>query len=75
MDRALQKAAQEEAEEQRRQRGENIKRDANKGGDSNTTFDMFAADADLPPEVILPPIVLLFIISCKNPERSYPDRI
>uniref|UniRef100_A0A915BSH6 Serine/threonine-protein kinase PRP4 homolog n=3 Tax=Parascaris univalens TaxID=6257 RepID=A0A915BSH6_PARUN len=52
VDRALQKAAQEEAEEQRRQRGENIKRDTTKGGDSNTTFDMFAADADLPPELL-----------------------
>ncbi|KHN71302.1 hypothetical protein Tcan_02381 [Toxocara canis] len=52
VDRALQKAAEEEAEEQRRQRGENVKRDADKDAAANTTFDMFAADADLPPEAI-----------------------
>lgn len=43
---------EEEAEEQRRQRGENTKKEENKAAENATTFDMFATDADLPPEVV-----------------------
>ncbi|KHN82315.1 Serine/threonine-protein kinase PRP4 -like protein [Toxocara canis] len=67
VDRALQKAAEEEAEEQRRQRGENVKRDADKDAAANTTFDMFAADADLPPELLKKSAV---IVSGQDPANA-----
>ncbi|VDK84062.1 unnamed protein product [Litomosoides sigmodontis] len=55
VDRALRKAVEEEAEELRRQRGEDTKQEVeNKIVEdcSTTTFDMFATDAELPPEVL-----------------------
>lgn len=47
---------EEEAEELRRQRGEDTKQEIeNKTAEdcTTTTFDMFATDAELPPEVFL----------------------
>ncbi|OZC07774.1 hypothetical protein X798_05254 [Onchocerca flexuosa] len=56
VDRALRKAVEEEAEELRRQRGEDTKQEVeNKTVEdctTSTTFDMFATDAELPPEVL-----------------------
>uniref|UniRef100_A0A1I7W4V2 Serine/threonine-protein kinase PRP4 homolog n=1 Tax=Loa loa TaxID=7209 RepID=A0A1I7W4V2_LOALO len=55
VDRALRKAVEEEAEELRRQRGEDTKQEIeNKMVEDciTTTFDMFATDAELPPEVL-----------------------
>ncbi|KAM3722398.1 Serine/threonine-protein kinase [Dirofilaria immitis] len=56
VDRALRKAVEEEAEELRRQRGEDTKQEVeNKAAEdctASTTFDMFATDAELPPEVL-----------------------
>ncbi|KAK6105376.1 Protein kinase domain family protein [Brugia pahangi] len=55
VDRVLRKAVEEEAEELRRQRGEDTKREVeNKIVEdcTTTTFDMFATDAELPPEVL-----------------------
>lgn len=54
VERVLRKAVEEEAEELRRQRGEDTKQEAeNKITEecTATTFDMFATDAELPPEV------------------------
>uniref|UniRef100_A0A0R3RT05 Serine/threonine-protein kinase PRP4 homolog n=1 Tax=Elaeophora elaphi TaxID=1147741 RepID=A0A0R3RT05_9BILA len=55
VDRALRKAVEEEAEELRRQRGEDTKQEVeSKTAEvcAATTFDMFATDAELPPEVL-----------------------
>ncbi|VBB28506.1 unnamed protein product [Acanthocheilonema viteae] len=55
VDRALKKAVEEEAEELRRQRGEDTKQEmGNKISETctTTTFDMFATDAELPPEIL-----------------------
>uniref|UniRef100_A0A2K6VPV0 Serine/threonine-protein kinase PRP4 homolog n=1 Tax=Onchocerca volvulus TaxID=6282 RepID=A0A2K6VPV0_ONCVO len=56
VDRALRKAVEEEAEELRRQRGEDTKQEIeNKTVEdcsTSTTFDMFATDAELPPEIL-----------------------
>lgn len=52
VDRALKKAVEEEAEEQRRQCGEDVGKIHRDSGD-NVTFDMFATDSELPTEVFL----------------------
>lgn len=60
VEQALRKAIEEEAEEQRRQRGEDptLKKQDSKQMNEIPTFDMFATDAELPPEVCY------FCISC-----------
>lgn len=54
VEQALQRAIEEEAEEQRRQRGEGpeLKKQDPKQKNEIPTFDMFATDAELPPEVL-----------------------
>ncbi|VDM46119.1 unnamed protein product [Toxocara canis] len=61
VDRALQKAAEEEAEEQRRQRGENVKRDADKDAAANTTFDISLGIVTLPIQKLLFVIIAVML--------------